>query len=161
MSHKSFERTDNTENVENVERTEKPEGKEKESLLGKIKDFFSDEGKNREKGDNPKNKEGKENSEGKVEQATEKKEDRKNDFLESLRKGVPSEKEQAAVAKDYREKHNLDEHGNSLDKNAKRPEGGFERVRGDDNPRSKFDVDDGNNEKDNKESKQENNTDDE
>ena len=45
MAHKNFEKVDNTENVEKVEQGEKTEGKEKESILSKVKNFFAEHGK--------------------------------------------------------------------------------------------------------------------
>lgn len=132
MSHKNFEKTDNTEKVENVEKSEKTEGKEKESLLSKAKNFFAEHGKGKEeKGES-------EQKTDKADEVKQKLEEKRQSFAEGLKVGAPSQEKQAEVAKAYREKHNLDEHGNSLDKNAKRPEGGFERERGDDDPRSRW-----------------------
>ena len=162
MSHRNFEKPDKTENVENVEKTEKT-GKEKESILGKVKNFFAEHGKAREGKENKEDKEskeGKENKENKEgregKEDTEKKaetpEEKRNAFEERLKAGAPTREQIYQEAKKFREAHGLDEHGNRLDN--KRPEGGYERERGDDGPRSRFDdPDEGKENKENKENK--------
>ncbi len=165
MAHKNFEKTDNTENVENVEKTEKTEGKEKEGILDKVKNFFAEHGKakegkenkeDKESKDNKENKENKDgNKEGKAD--TEKKadpmEEKRNAFEERLKAGAPTREQIYAEAKKYREAHGLDENGNRMDN--KRPEGGYERERGDDNPRSRWEEpDEGKENKENKDSKE-------
>ena len=155
MAHKNFEKMDNTENVEKVEQGEKTEGKEKESILSKVKNFFAENGKG---------KEGKEDTESKKEDgsdAKEKMDEKRNSFEERLKVGGPDQKSQSEFAKEYREKHGLDEHGNNPD--AKRPEGGYEKEKGEDGPRSRWDTQQENG-KENKEKEtdnQDNKTDDE
>lgn len=154
MAHKNFERTDNAENVEKVEQGEKTEGKEKENILSKVKNFFAEHGKG---------KEGKEDTESKKEngdEAKEKMEEKKNSFEERLKAGAPDQKSQSEFAKEYREKNGLDENGDNP--NAKRPEGGYERERGDDGPRSRWDTQQENGKENKKETdNQDNKTDDE
>ena len=152
MPHKNFEKTDNTENMENVEKTEKTEGKEKEGILDKVKNFFAEHGKgkegrenkeDRESRENKENKESKGNKEGredadkKADGKEEQPEEKRNSFEERLKAGAPTREQIYAEAKKFREAHGLDEHGNRLDN--KRPEGGYERERGDDGPRSRMD----------------------
>jgi len=115
---KHFEKPDgpdNPEKVENPEKSGKTEGKEKESFLDKAKNFFAE---------HTKPKEGKE-SDGKKEEAsdkgTDKMEERRQAFLDSLKVGVEKGKD-SEVAKEYREKHGLDEHGEKIDKNGEKPE---------------------------------------
>lgn len=142
MSHRNFEKTDSTENIENVEKTDKTEGKEKESILSRAKDFFAEYGKN---------KEGKEENADKKEESTDKDKETREKKAESGegqqgRKSwelSPEEKEKVnksakEMADQYKSEHKLDDHGNSIDPNAKRPEGGYERERGDDDPRSRW-----------------------
>ncbi|MCM1218537.1 MAG: hypothetical protein NC548_28955 [Lachnospiraceae bacterium] len=135
MSYNHFEKADNTESVENVEKPQQIEGNEKEGILDKAKNFFKDFGK------------GKETEEQKVDQADkaqEKMDERKNSFDEYVQAGGKSfdQDKQAEMGKEYRETHGLDEHGNNLDLNAKRSEGGVERERGDNGYRSRFEEDD-------------------
>lgn len=136
MSHRNFEKPDRAEHVEKVEKPEKTEGKEKETLLSKAKQFFAEHGKGRE---GKESKENKEDVEKRADQREEKTDEKGDSFKERLRAGVPTREQQAESAKKYREAHGLDEHGNSLDKNAKRPDGGYERERGDEGPRSRWD----------------------
>lgn len=137
MSFGNFEKTDNVDNVDNVEKTDRPEGYEKEGVLNKIKDFFSEFGKK---------KEGKEDGDEKsdrIDEAKKKMQDEKQAFIDSLKVDAPSYEEQAETAKKFREENNLDEHGYPTE-GWKRPEGGFERDRADDNDprRSDFESSD-------------------
>lgn len=69
--------------------------------------------------------------------------EKKNVFKENLSFGIQNRTEQAEFVKRYREKHGLDEYGYSLDKKFKRPKGGYQRERGDDDLRSRWaDADD-------------------
>ena len=115
MAHKNFEKMDNTENVEKVEQGEKTEGKEKESILSKVKNFFAEHGK--EKGDVEQKKEQSEN-------AKEKEDKKENSFRDSLRVTQSPEE----VAK-YNKEHGVP------DMQKERPKGGVERERGEDDPR--------------------------
>lgn len=117
MSHKNFEHMDKTENMENVEKTDKPEGKE--NILGKIKDFFDSHGKGKEGGEDRERKESKEESMDKKGGEDKEKEEKKNFFDQYKVDGKADE-----VAKAYREKHGLDEHGEKIDKKSGNTESG-------------------------------------
>ena len=85
-----------------------------------------------EEEDGVSSKEGTENKEQNSEQDG--KEKNKNSFVESLKVDNSTLKNIADAAKNYREKNHLDENGSPTE-GWKRPEGGYERVRGEEDPR--------------------------
>ena len=106
---------------EGKEGKDKPGETEKSSIMDRMKSMFG-------------KKEGKEEESGK-ENSREKQEDidKKSNAMDKYKVDTPLNK-QAEAAKEYREKHNLDTNGNPLP-GSKRPEGGTERERGDDDSR--------------------------
>lgn len=125
MSHKNLEHPDKTENVEKVEKTDKPEGKEKESILGKVKNFFAEHSKNKEgKEENTDKKEG------------EKPKEEKKDFFDQYK----VDGNVAETVKAYREKHGLDEHGQKIDKKTANSESGGDsgKTHGEDGERTRY-----------------------
>ncbi|MCD7764116.1 MAG: hypothetical protein LUI14_13170 [Lachnospiraceae bacterium] len=134
MAHRHLEGTENTENVEQVEKPDKPEKSEKEGILNKAKNFFAEYGKKKEAGESKENTENKDNPdesstqkdniEGKNKDNSEIDKNKEKD--DSSRKSWELSPDQlkevrnkdSEVAKEYREKHGLDEHGEKINGNS-------------------------------------------